>query len=326
MKYIYLDWNVIQYIKHKIKIEKKSIDGEKFGALVEKLKKIYIFPFSEAHLRDLSISKEEYHEENLNYLSNYSNNSILGFLNENIVVIPITKNEINNFFIDIIKIQKEEQDNLENKDLDYFMSNSFQIDLNKINKHSILKPYLENNKGILDSNMMNNFFLDCRQNMNNPKFYKLFRTEVSKLKKNFELNSNTVINQQSQYFKDLKPFLDFILMDDIELMKKNFSEIIKSFLKINNERTFESMTIGAKIDLVYSLIDYNPNFRDEIDKKNKPFNILRDIKHLHFASQSKYYVTGDDTSYKKSKFVVEVLDLKTKVLTMSELINKIDMC
>jgi len=60
-------------------------------------------------------------------------------------------------------------------------------------------------------------------------------------------------------------------------------------------------------------LDFNQNFRDKIKKKNKPSNMLRDIK---------YYITEDDMTYKKSKFVCEALHLKVKILKMNEFINK----
>jgi len=55
-KYIYLDWNVFQHMKHEHIDEIKFINGVEFKKLIENLSLKYIFPYSEAHLRDLSIS------------------------------------------------------------------------------------------------------------------------------------------------------------------------------------------------------------------------------------------------------------------------------
>ncbi|MDQ7084075.1 MAG: hypothetical protein Q9M36_03710 [Sulfurovum sp.] len=104
-------------------------------------------------------------------------------------------------------------------------------------------------------------------------------------------------------------------------MKNNFNKTMISFLSIDN-RVIEDLTMGAKIDLAYSVLDFNQNFRDKIKNKNKPSNMLRDMKHLYFATEAKYYITEDDMTYKKSKFVCEALHIKVKILKMNEFINK----
>lgn len=45
----------------------------------------------------------------------------------------------------------------------------------------------------------------------------------------------------------------------------------------------------------------------------------RDLKNLFFASDAKYYVTEDDATYKKSKFVARSLGLTVRVVKMDEL-------
>ena len=62
-KYIYLDWNVIQYMKHDTIIN--EINGTEFKILVKKLSKKYVFPWSEGHLQDLLIS---FKPSNLRYV------------------------------------------------------------------------------------------------------------------------------------------------------------------------------------------------------------------------------------------------------------------
>lgn len=322
-KYIYLDWNVIQHIKHKNKIEKKLIDGEKFGTLIENIRNRYIFPFSEAHLRDLSISKEEYYDEDLKFLSKLSDDYVLGFLSEEKIIYKKHQN-IKNFFLETIEEQKKEKEEVENMEMEYYMPTSFDIDVDKIPKEYIMKDFLKENNGVLDTKVIPSLLNHLKENMDNPKIYKQFRNSVTMIKKMIEINSNTVIDQKSRYFKKIIPFLDFILMDNIEIIKKDFIDIMKSFLAINDSRIYEAMPTGAKIELAYSLLDYNPNFRDSIDKKNRLYNILRDLKHFHFASHAKYYITEDEMTYKKSKFVSVVLGLKVKVLSMDELIKKIE--
>lgn len=57
--YIYLDWNVIKYLKEP-RPDKEKLDRDVYE-IVMKLNKKYVFPFSEAHIEDRCNNfKEEY--------------------------------------------------------------------------------------------------------------------------------------------------------------------------------------------------------------------------------------------------------------------------
>ena len=45
----------------------------------------------------------------------------------------------------------------------------------------------------------------------------------------------------------------------------------------------------------------------------------RDLKNFFYASSAKYYVTEDDATYKKAKFIAKVMGLKVRVVKMDEL-------
>jgi len=64
--YIYLDWNVIKYIK-------TSDKDNKFESSLEWLEARYKFPFSFAHLCDLQRSEESYVNDDLVFLNKISN-------------------------------------------------------------------------------------------------------------------------------------------------------------------------------------------------------------------------------------------------------------
>ncbi len=323
-KYIYLDWNIIQYMKHSSKIEKKDINGKEFENLINKLSKKYIFPWSEGHLQDLLISLNpnnlEYIKEDLIFLKKISNNFALGIdeyenlrTQKNYIDIQVFFDELRN------KNEIEEKQELV---VNVEGSDTFQIDMNKLKNNSLLKPFLQKTNGVLNNQVMHDFTFQLYENMDNPNFYKLLRNEVQNLKNQFEATPNSVLSQESNYFNELKPFLDFLITDNIETIKDNFNKIMISYLNVDKKRRFEELTIGSKIELAYSILDFNQNFRDKINKKNRPSNMYRDIKNLFFASQAKYYITEDDKTYKKSKFVCDVLGLKVKVLKMNEFINK----
>lgn len=321
MKYIYLDWNVFQYIKHEAISEKKHINAVEFKKLIKKLSNKYIFPYSEAHLRDLAISNNEHYvNEDLKFIENISNNYVLGFIENEKIVIQKDYIDIKKFF-DEIKLNIREELNRELV-LDFKTNNSYSISIDEVSNDDLFKPFIEQNNGILDNEVFRDFIINMYQNIDNSDFYKKFRTQICQLKSKFENTTNTILDKNSNYYHELIPFLDFIIENDITKMKQNFHSAMISFLNIDKKRIFEDLTIGAKIELAYSLLDYNQHFRDKINNKNRPTNIMRDMKHLHYASDAKYYITEDIMTYKKSKFVSEVLGLKVKILKMSEFINK----
>lgn len=320
MKYIYLDWNVLQYIKQETVLEKKYINGIEFKKLIKKLSNKYIFPYSEGHLRDLSISHEKYIKEDLEFIKTISQNHILGFDDNEKIVIQKDYIDIETFFNQVKESTKDELNQEIN--FNFTTNNHYDIATNQMDNNSLSKPFIEQNNGILDNKVFANFMMMMYQNIDNPDLYKKFRTEVHQLKKKFENTPNVLIDKKSDYYNELIPFLNFIIENDIIDMKKKFHKTMISFLDIDKKRNFENLTIGAKIELAYSLLDYNQHFKDKINKKNRPTNMFRDIKHLHFASDAKYYITEDDTTYNKSKFVSEVLGLNVKVLKMNEFISK----
>jgi len=320
MKYIYLDWNVFQHIKHENIIEEKFINGKEFKSLIESLSRKYIFPYSEGHLKDLSISDEKYIKEDLEFIKTISKNYVLGFIDNEKIVMKKDYIEIETFFNQIKETARDELN--QEITLDFTTNNHYDIDINQMDNNDLFKPFIEKNNGVLDNNSFANFIMMIYQNIDNPDLYKKFREQVYKLKKKFKNTPNSLINQQSDYYKELEPFLNFIIENNIDNMKKNFHKTIIAFLNIDKRRKYNNLTVGAKIELAYSLLDYNQHFRDRINKKNRPSNMFRDIKHLHFASDAKYYVTEDDKTYEKSNFVCEVLGLNVKVLKMNEFINK----
>jgi len=320
MKYIYLDWNVFQYMKQETVLEKKSINGLEFKELVKKISNKYTFPYSEGHLKDLSISQEKYITEDLEFIKTISKNNILGFIDNEKIVIQKDYIDIKTFFN---QLQESSKDELEQEiNLDITSNTNYEITVNEMDENNLLKPFIEQNNGVLDDKVFSKFIMMMYQNINNPDLYKKFRIQVHQLKKNFESTTNTLIDKGSSYYSELIAFLSFMVENDMNNIKENFHKTMISFLNIDKKRIFEDLTIGAKIELAYSLLDYNQHFRDKINKKNRPTNMFRDIKHLHFASDAKYYITEDNTTYKKSKFVSEVLELNVKVLKMNELVNK----
>lgn len=317
MKYIYLDWNVIQNIKH------KRNEGNELAELISKIKYKYHFPFSEAHLKDLSHSQNNYILEDLQYLKQLSENYCMSFDKNTEKMIPIKcPLDINFFFSDIVNHSRNEQKQLNQMNIiqnDLLMQDAYAIDLNKITDNNLFKSLIQKNNGILNTKLLNTFFHFLKENIDKPDCYKKFRSNVYNLIAMVN-EENTLLNQNPEYLKKLIPFFNFTIDDNITSIKKNFNHTVTAFLSIDNKRDFSLMKKGEKIELIYSLLDFNPLFRDKIDKRNKPNNMLRDLNHLFFASDADYYVTADGAAYKKSKFIAEVLNLKVNVMKVDEIL------
>lgn len=323
-KYIYLDWNVIQYMKKETIVESKNIDGRKFKELVEKISNKYAFPWSEGHLEDLLVSLKndnfDYIKEDLSFLKIFSNNYVVGIEEKKGLMVLKDLTKIEKQF----NIIKERNKFFKNQELvlEFERADTFNIDISSLNPKHPYASFIKENNGVLDETVYRNFIMSMHQNRDNPDYYKKIRVFVESLKKEFKTIPNSVISQESDYFQELIPFLDFLITNNLEILKKDFEKTMIAFLNIDKKRIFNNLTVADKIQLAYSLLDYNQLFRDKINKKNKPSNMHRDITHLHFASNARYYVTEDTMTYKKSKFVCEVLGLTVKVLKMDEFINK----
>ncbi|WP_043008017.1 hypothetical protein [Comamonas testosteroni] len=310
-KYIYLDWNVIQYIKHE-KVVDGSFNAVEFKSFLQHLKSRYVFPASEGHLKDLSATfKKEnlpYIEEDLSFLNEISGGFMLGMRPDE-SLIPVEAD---------IKAEFEKVLNESEVDLEFSIKGgSYQVDMDKLSRKSLFRPFLEQNNGVLDATVMYDFLQMMWDSMDDPDVYKTLRNEVESLHKTFP-SQDTLINKESSYFKRIEAFFDIGKINSIDDLEEKFERIQSSFLAIDGRR-LESMTKGQKIENAYALLDFSPLFRDKINKKNRPSNMYRDLKNFFFASDAKYYVTEDDATYKKSKFVARLLGLPVRVVKMDEL-------
>lgn len=292
-----------------------EFDAVKFKEFIIELSGKYAFPASDGHLRDLASSFKEgnqkYIKEDLDFLIEVSKGLMLGFRPDESLT-PINA-DICGKFEEIILEQKNT--NLEVKV--EVTGGSYKIDMDKLSKNSLFRPFLEKSDGYLTASVMEDFIYLIQESIDNPEIYKAFRLEVSNLKSSL-LSNDTVLDKSSEYFKKLEAFMDFYEINDISDLLENFPKMQESFLAIDDRR-LECLTKNQKIEIAYLLLDFHPLFRDKINKKNRPENMRRDLTNFFFASDAKYYVTEDHSTYKKSKFVSEALGLKVKVMKMNEL-------
>lgn len=298
-------------MKHEQVVEGK-FDAIKFKSFMQDLKGKYVFPASEGHLKDLAATfkKENWPhiEKDISFLNEISESLMLGVLSDESLK-PVKAN-IRNEFEKIINERKVEPEFS-------IKGGSYQVDMGKLSQESSFRPFLEKNNGVLDVSVMDTFLKMMWDLIDDPDFYKLLRKEVESLHKTIP-GQDTIINQESPYFKKIEPFFDIGKINDPEELEEKFEEIQSSFLAIDG-RSVDSLTKGQKIQNAYSLLDLSPLFRDKVNKKNRPSNMDRDLKNLFFAFDAKYYVTEDDATYKKSKFVARSLGLPVKIVKMDEL-------
>lgn len=309
-RYIYLDWNVIQYIKHE-----KVVDGRfnavEFKSFMQHLKSRYVFPASEGHLKDLSATFEKnllYIEEDLSFLNEISEGFMLGVLpNESLK--PVKAD---------IKAEFEKIQNESEVEPEFSIEGgSYQVDMDKLSRKSLFRPFLDKNSGVLDATVIVDFLQMMWDSMDDSDIYKSLRNEVELLHKTVP-SQDTIIKKERPYFKRIEAFFDIGKINSVDELEEKFKGIQSSFLAIDGRR-LENMTKGQKIENAYALLDFSPLFRDKINKKNRPGNMYRDLKNFFFASDAKYYVTEDDATYKKSKFVARLLGLPVRVVKMDEL-------
>lgn len=318
MKYIYLDWNVIQYSKQ-LKNE-GNIDESSFYGLVGKLSRKYYFPFSIAHLKDLATSIKKsnkgYIEEDLSFIKSFTNNCAITVDNETLKIIKT---------VDVYKEFEGVQGLIrKNKDIDLHVvcfGKSFDIDMSQVREDDLLKEFLEKNNGVLTPKVMVDFIKYISQEISDPKFYKKFRAYVSGLQAKYRKSHKSIVDQKSDYFKKIIPFFDFMLERDESKIFSTFNEAINAFLSIDG-RDQKNMDKSQKIELAYSILDFNPSFYDKVTNSNRPSNIYNDIEHLYFASEANYYVTEDRANLKKSSLVAKLLFPHLKVLSMKEFQSK----
>jgi hypothetical protein len=145
-----------------------------------------------------------------------------------------------------------------------------------------------------------------------------------KLNQMFENTPNSILDQNSFFFKNSKDFLLFMEIADINVLEKDFDKYLKSYFYATEYNDGQGSSLDKKIHKAYMLLGMSPLFKDNFTKKNKPSNTYRDADHIFYATESKYMITQDNNFYKKSKFIARVFNLKVKVLKIEEFMNKFE--
>lgn len=312
MKYIYLDWNVIKYMKGQVVTDK--YDGFEFEKLFNKLSKRFKFPYSESHLRDLLVSDKDDNpkvKEDLDYLMFVSEGFGAFTVGHDVV---INKSDVHEHF-EYLKSEPAAS-------MDFDVTGeSFEIDTDKMHSDSAYKKLIEENDGVLDGSVVKRFIESAAVSMDDPDWYKNIREQISRLKKDFESESNTVLDQNSEYYKSVLPFLEFLADEAAADHPNKFPAAVQGFLSISGKK-IEDLENLDKLHIGYQLLDFHPAFKEKIKKKNKPSNLVRDMLNVIFAAKATYYVSEDGNSRKKAKYIYSAFSLPVKVVGMNEFVSR----
>lgn len=313
---IYLDLNVFSYMQ--FPREKKKVEDKLFYDTILHLKKRYCFPYSQAHIFDLlKGSNEEYTKKDLSFIGRISDNKIIG-----------EHKETNELIIDVFppekcyEISKEITKNKpDTPDINIFTL-QFQVDMGQIKSDHFYYDYLISHNGIMESESLIDYLGEKYEEfMHQPQMYKKFRESALTILDTIDtskLDPNTY-----ELFIALRPMLECLMDMDEKSLEKSFISAVSQFMKASNKE-FNKLSKKEQIEFSYHLLAIHPRFQDKIknNSKNVVNNMVYDSIHLYYASGTKYFVTEDNTLVKKGNFIYSVLGINTRVVLMSELMQK----
>ncbi|MFB7158602.1 hypothetical protein [Lysinibacillus sp. NPDC056232] len=315
-KIIYLDLNVFTYLQSPR--EKYKVADKLFYDLVQKLKGKYCFPYSQVHIFDLlKGSNEEYTKKDLLFIGKISDDKIIGpdMENNELILDDFPPEEC-------YKISKE----MERNEPDFPPINvlpfNFQVDMSQIKSDDFYYEYLSCNNGIMDSKSLERYMEDKYKDfMDKPQMYKKIREDILDILDRIDISQ--LNSTEKQLIENVRPMIACWFDVDEESLENNFVSAVKQYMKVSNIE-FDLLSKQEQIQYSYHLLAIHPNFKDKIKNsaKNVVSNMVRDSSHLFYASKAKYFVTEDGTLVKKGNFIYKVLGIKTRVVLMSEFMQK----
>lgn len=312
MRYIYLDTNVIS--------DFKKFNAEDWSCF-NKIQKKYHFPFSHAHLFDLSNSPESYLQEDIELLEKISNGYGIDFDEKGEYRVIKLNASLFEFYKNVIKTKRDDDEHarIKPRPIPIPTYDRYRIDLKSMEKNSdsLLYHIANLNNGVLDHNfyrLMSDFIY---QSIDDPQKYKLFRKQV-----------NEALAHAKKY--NTRGKIQGKGMEILELMSGKEDcdvsiEKIKSILTWTHEQNnivFNEKPIHEQILDVYIFMDLIPIYRETINNKNRWSNMYYDAQHCANASRAKYYITKDNSGGDRAAFIKRSYDLKYTTLDIRELLNR----
>lgn len=317
-KYIYLDWNVVKYLRENR--NGAEFHDKELETLLCKLKNRYIFPFSIYHVKDrLSNYNPDYEKEVSEDLAFFEN-----LAEKNCVVWSNSKDDIELTKVPILncrsEMEKEKKKKLPIQSMTRLMP-EISVDMTKIDRSHPMYEFLEAHQAKLNGQLMQELLESFYESIfDDGILYKKFRNYVNDHKK--ELLNPPVENRcdlLSFFYRYCAPYIRSFDYSEKKL-EENWKNIAESWfmLSYGSEIPFPVLLSNG-----YILLEGHPLFYDKINKsKNNLSNISRDANHLYFASKAEYLISEDEHFRKKAKFLYQVYSIKTKVVSVTEFLEK----
>lgn len=288
-EYIYLDWNVFKYIKKPR--EKNMFTDTEFKRIILRLGKKYAFPYSEGHLLDLMPGYEEHKVliyNDLDFISEITRDVVLS---SSVVV-------LNSTLKDEIKLSKQRPHEFYEK--------------LRVTKSSVSADY-----GI--QRHPSNTYEFYQTLYKDHKLYKEYRSYAPTILEAIQNNVSIDKIKMSDVLV-LFPFLELCENEsDLQILQNKYQYAVRSWL-LYRYKDPSKIPFGEVISTGYSLLDFHPLFNEKLSKKNGLSNITRDSKHAFYGHKAKYYISEDDSTIEKLKFLYSALNLNTKVIKMEEMV------
>ena len=317
-RYIYLDWNVVKYLRENR--NGQEFHDDELKALLVKLRNRYVIPFSLYHVQDRLVNYNPDYEKNvsddLSFFENLAEQNCIGWSDSKndfeIVKVPISACRV--------EVENEKKKKLPVHPITEMMP-EFKVDMSKINKSHPLYEFLESHQAKVNAQNMQELLESFYESIfDDGLLYKKFRNYVGTHKE--ELLNPPPENQcDLLYFlhRSCAPYIQSFDYDSAQLLM-NWDTIAKSWFGFNYG---SAVPLEVLLSHGYMLLEGHPLFHDKINKsKNNLSNIHRDSNHLFFASKADYLISEDKHFREKAKFIYQVYDVKTKVVSETEFLER----
>lgn len=302
---VYLDWNIISYLK-----EEKYTDLRNYLAQV---KNFFVFPFSRAHIQDLYQSKSpnnKKYEQDLDTLSEICQTHLLNY--EESIDAPYPYECTPRQFIErehhTLQAYASGFDSINFTDLIKSMMDATSFDAlhNTLLAYPLLSPVINPTNGTTILNMWDalSFALD-----NLSALLKDKKLEVELYKSMCKIEGENKIQEMQNI--DASDILGYL--NEVCLSRTGTSltdSILKTLVKINGKNSYN-----------YFLAEYTTLALTAYsrDKKRNILNIMTDAIHSFYAMRCDVLVTKDEGMQKKAEAEFKRFNSSTKIITIEEL-------
>lgn len=325
--YVYLDSNVFWLMK-----PEHQMYNEEFLGTVERLRRRYKFPFSEAHFLDIAAGdlpgKEAYVERDLAFLAEISQGRAVKLCEEarrppdqyDPAPGPVPGGGppwiVHVRFEDIAAGYRNMPKDLPQKPSFHVAGTSHEVGLNKVAQDHPMRPLLEAAGGMLSPELIKDYLDRLWEHKDDPDIYRSFREWVGKACEQIG-SPCTLLAADAGSMERAVPFKALMSAKTPEGITAALAKATDALCLMRGER-LDGLSWPERLVRAYSLLDFHSDLWDKINRNNRPSNMRRDSKHLIYAAGAPHLVTEDGRFAAKAKVVFSAFGVGTKVSNMSE--------